>query len=103
MTMAIVETSISPLGTGTTSISSYVAGCHSVLQEEKRIKYQLTPMGTILEGDLDIILEVIRKMHEIPFQKGALRVSTMIKIDDRRDKKATMEQKVRAVEAKLKA
>ncbi len=101
--MAIVETSISPLGTGTTSLSRYVAGCHALLQNEKRIKYQLTPMGTILEGDLDIILEIIRKMHEVPFQEGALRVSTLIKIDDRRDKKASMQQKVKTVEDKLKS
>ena len=99
--MAIVETSISPVGTGSTSLSPYVAGCHAILKDEKRIKYQLNPMGTILEGDLDVILEVIRKMHEIPFQKGALRVSTLIKIDDRRDKTATMEQKVQAVKEKL--
>jgi uncharacterized protein (TIGR00106 family) len=101
--MAIVETSIAPLGTGSTSISRYVADCHSILQGETRIKYQLTPMGTILEGNLDIILEVIRNMHEVPFRRGALRVSTLIKIDDRRDKEATMEQKVKAVAEKLKS
>jgi uncharacterized protein (TIGR00106 family) len=99
--MAIVEASIAPLGTGSTSISKYVAQCHQILENEDRIKYQLTPMGTIFEGDLDVILEVIRKMHEIPFDQGAMRVSTLIKIDDRRDKDASMENKVRAVEEKL--
>jgi len=58
-------------------------------------------MGTIIEGDLPRILEVIVLMHEVPFAKGALRVSTLIKIDDRRDKEATMEGKVQAVEEKL--
>lgn len=100
--MAIVETSIVPLGTGDTSVSRYVADCHTVLKEETRIRYQLTPMGTILEGDLDVILAVIRKMHETPFHKGARRVSTAIKIDDRRDKEASMEQKISSVEEKLK-
>lgn len=100
--MAIVEATIVPLGTGSTSVSKYVASCHEVLKKEKRIKYQLTPMSTILEGDLDVILEVVRKMHEVPFDKGAMRVSTSIKIDDRRDKPGTMDQKLKSVEEKLK-
>ena len=100
--MAIVEVRISPLGIGNTSISKYVAECHKVLREEKDLKYQLTPMATIIEGDLDKILAAIRKMHEVPFREGAGRVSTTIMIDDRRDKEATMEAKIASVEAKLK-
>ncbi|SCY88902.1 MTH1187 family thiamine-binding protein [Alkaliphilus peptidifermentans] len=100
--MAIVEATIVPLGTGDTSISKYVADCHKILKNEKQIKYQLTPMSTIFEGELDVILQVVRKMHEIPFDKGAMRVSTSIKIDDRRDKKGTMEEKIKAVEEKMK-
>lgn len=99
--MAIVEATITPIGTGTTSVSSYVADCHKILENESRIKYQLTPMGTIFEGDMDVILEIIRKMHEVPFDNGAMRVSTLIKIDDRRDKVGTMEQKLKSVETKL--
>lgn len=99
--MAIVEVTIAPLGTATTSISSYVADCHRILMEEKGLKYQLTPMGTIIEGDLALILETIKAMHEVPFEKGAMRVSTAIKIDDRRDKTGTMLQKIKSVEDKL--
>lgn len=99
--MAIVEFTIVPLGTKETSLSKYVADCHKVLESEKNIKYQLTPMGTIVEGDLDLIINIIKKMHEVPFEKGALRVSTSIKIDDRRDKTSTMEGKVESVKKKL--
>lgn len=99
--MAIVEATIVPLGTGSTSVSKYVAQCHEVLNNDKRVKYQLTPMSTIIEGELDIILEIIRKMHEVPFENGAMRVSTSIKIDDRRDKLGTMEQKLKSVEQKM--
>tara|TARA_B100000965_G_scaffold338385_1_gene305566 strand:- start:346 stop:654 length:309 start_codon:yes stop_codon:yes gene_type:complete len=99
--MAIVEFTIVPLGTKDTSLSKYVADCHKVLDDVKNIKYQLTPMGTIVEGDLDVILETIRKMHEVPFKNGALRVSTSIKIDDRRDKISSMEGKVKSVVEKL--
>ncbi len=99
--MAIVEVTIVPLGTGDTSVSKYVAKCHKVLEEQKEINYMLTPMGTIIEGDLDKILQVIRQMHEIPFGQGAKRVSTMIKIDDRRDKDSSMEGKILSVQNKL--
>ncbi len=98
--MAIVEVSIVPLGTNTPSVSQYVAAVLEVL-EENGLKYQLTSMGTIIEGDLDKILEVVRQMHEVPFQKGVKRVVTTIRIDDRRDKQASMEGKVRSVREKL--
>jgi len=100
--LAVVEISIVPLGTGTTSLSPYVAACEKVLQENSEgLKYELTAMGTIIEGDLDKILKLIRKLHEVPFENGALRVSTSIKIDDRRDKQGTIEQKIKSVEDKL--
>ncbi|KJS21511.1 MAG: hypothetical protein VR72_10240 [Clostridiaceae bacterium BRH_c20a] len=96
--MVIAEIVVVPLGTGT-SISNYVAKCHQVL-DESGLKYQLTPMSTVVEGSLDKVLEVVRRMHEVPFIAGAQRVSTSIRIDDRRDKKLTMEGKIKAVEEK---
>lgn len=98
--MAIVFVSVAPLGTATTSLSRYVAGVERILRESG-LKHQLTAMGTIIEGDLDAVLPVLRRMHEAPFAEGAMRVSTQIKIDDRRDKAGTMEGKVRSVEEKL--
>jgi uncharacterized protein YqgV (UPF0045/DUF77 family) len=41
------------------------------------------------------------KMHEVPFKKGAPRVLTTLRIDDRRDKKGTIEGKKKAVQSKL--
>lgn len=99
--MAIVEVTIAPMGTGTPSISQYVAACHKVLEKAQDLKYQLTPMSTIIEGDLDRILAVIRQMHEVPFGAGAQRVSTLLRIDDRRDKELTMAGKIKAVTDKL--
>lgn len=98
--MAVVFLSITPLGTGTPSVSRYVAGVERILRESG-LKNQLTAMGTIIEGDLDEILKVIRRMHEHPFTQGAVRVSTFVKIDDRRDKEHTIEGKMRSVEEKL--
>ena len=100
--MAIVDFVIVPLGTGSTSLSKYVAGCHKVLEDYPDLKWQLNPSSTTVEGDLHTIMEVILKMHEVPYTEGALRVSTSIKIDDRRDKNASMSQKVKSVQDKLK-
>jgi uncharacterized protein (TIGR00106 family) len=99
--MAIVELTIVPIGSETASVSKYVAACHKVLEEFDTLKYQLTPMSTCIEGDLCLIFEAVAKMHEVPFSEGAQRVSTSIKIDDRRDKVSTMAGKMRAVEEKL--
>ncbi|WFD11002.1 MTH1187 family thiamine-binding protein [Tepidibacter hydrothermalis] len=100
--MALVEVTIVPLGSESTSLSSYVADVHKVLEREKGLKHMLTPMGTIIEGDLDLIFSTIKQMHESVFENGAMRVSTSIKIDDRRDKVGSMKQKIESVESKLK-
>ena len=98
--MAVVFLTITPIGTATPSVSRYVAGVERILRESGLVS-QLTAMGTIIEGDLDEILRVVRKMHEHPFTQGAVRVSTLVKIDDRRDKEHTIAGKMRSVEEKL--
>jgi uncharacterized protein (TIGR00106 family) len=98
--MAILEISVVPIGIKDTSLSSYVADCIRILKKEK-VHYELTAMGTNIEGDLRKLISVALKMHQVPFKKGALRVLTTLKIDDRRDKKGTLSGKKRAVESKL--
>ena len=98
--MAIVFVTIAPLGTASSSLSAYVAGVERILRNSG-LRHQLTAMGSIVEGDLDAILRVVRQMHEQPFLAGAVRVSTLIKIDDRRDKAASIDAKIRSVEEKL--
>jgi uncharacterized protein (TIGR00106 family) len=99
--MAIAAVSVVPIGTGSTSVSSYVAGAEKILRDDGRVTYQLGPMFTTIQGDLEACLDVIRKMHESLFDAGALRVSTSIKIDDRRDRQGDMQAKVESVEEKL--
>ena len=99
--MAIIEVSIIPLGTGTTSMSKHVSRAIDVLESQKEVRYQLTPMGTIVEGDLDKAWSIVRQMHECGFDDSVQRVLTTITIDDRRDKISTMEDKVRSVQSKL--
>ena len=98
--MAIVFLTITPLGTATTSVSRYVAGVERLL-DASGLNHELTAKGTIIEGDLDAILSVVRKMHEHPFSQGALRVSTLVKIDDRRDKEHSIASKMRSVREKI--
>jgi uncharacterized protein (TIGR00106 family) len=99
--MAIAEISVVPLGTKTPSVSQYVARAVNVLEQEKDIRYEITAMGTIVEGDLDRILAVAKKMHEGVFGEGVSRVLTTVKIDDRRDKSQGMKEKVDSLKKKL--
>src|SRR3990172_12202420 len=87
--MAILEISVVPIGTGNPSVSTYVADCVRILKK-KKVKYELTSMGTNMEGNLRELIQVAMKMHQTPFKKGALRVLTTIKIDDRKDKVGTL-------------
>jgi uncharacterized protein (TIGR00106 family) len=98
--MAIVAVSISPVGTGT-SVSAHVAAALRVARAQDAVRVELGPMFTTLEGDLDAVLDLIRRMQEAVFAAGAERVSTVIKIDDRRDRPASMVDKVRTVEEAL--
>ncbi len=93
----IAEVKIIPLGTATTSLSRYIAACINTLKQAQDISYRLTAMGTIIHGPLEQVMEVIQKMHEVPFAMGAKRVLTVINIDDRRDKSVTIDSKVEAV------
>lgn len=92
--------SISPVGEGT-SVGRYVAAALRVLQAQDRVRYQVGPMFTTLEGDVDAIFALVRAMQEAVFAEGARRVSTVLKVDDRRDRPATMEDKVASVERRL--
>ena len=99
--MAMVEVSVVPVGTATPSVSGYVARAVRLLRDEHDIKYELTAMGTIIEGDLEQVLALAGKMHLSAFEAGAQRVVTIIKIDERRDKPLSMQGKVEAVQKQL--
>ncbi len=94
--MAVVEVKIVPVGTDSASMSSFVAATYKVVEEEG-LKHQLTPTSTIIEGDLQQVLNVVRRMHQTPFNRGAERVVTNIFIDERKDKPAEMSDMVDTV------
>ncbi len=96
----IAELSIIPVGTKDTGLSRYIAACVEVL-EKRGLVYRLTDMGTIIQGSLKQVLEIVQEMHEVPFRLGVARVVTILKIDDRRDKAQTIGDKVEAVRSLL--
>lgn len=95
----IVEISFIPIGIGT-SLSRYVAKVIKNL-EKSGLKYQLTPMGTIVEGEWEEISELIDYSHKLIFEMGIERIITNIKIDYRLDKKSSMEDKINSVKRKM--
>jgi uncharacterized protein (TIGR00106 family) len=102
--MAIVDVTVIPIGTSSPSVSSYIAEIQNVLkryEQDGKIRFQLTPMNTIIEGELPVLMEVIQAMHEVPFEQGLSRVATNIRIDDRRDVERKMEDKVTQVLNKM--
>ncbi|PLX78172.1 MAG: hypothetical protein C0616_15380 [Desulfuromonas sp.] len=100
--MAIVEISVAPLGTGEGGVSRYVAACVELVKASG-LNYELTPMGTVIEGEIDELFPLLQRMHEAPFGMAAQRVSTLIKLDDRRDGAAhDLKGKVAVVEDRMK-
>ncbi len=101
----LLQINIIPIGKEGASLSAALAEVLKVV-EERNIQYQLGqyqlgPMSTVLEGELDTLLEVAREMHEVCFAQGYPRVVTSIRIDDRRDKDVNMQYKTQTVAAKL--
>jgi len=93
----IAEVTTYPIGKGI-SLSSYVKEAMKVLKASG-LKYQIGPMSTAIEAEtLEELLDVIGKMHNAIGDAGCLRISTAIRIDDRRDKDRVMSDKVKAVE-----
>lgn len=95
----IVEISFVPVGVGT-SLSRYIAIVIKNI-EKSGLKYQLTPMGTIVEGEWNEISNLIDYSHNLIFEMGIERIITNIKIDYRLDKKSSMQDKIDSVKKKM--
>ncbi|MBC7097935.1 MTH1187 family thiamine-binding protein [Candidatus Bipolaricaulota bacterium] len=96
--MIVCEFSVVPLGAGE-SISEQVAKCLKLVRESG-LPYQLTPMGTILEGEWDEVFQLIKRCRD-ELRKGFRRVLITIRVDDREAPPGRLQAKVRSVEEKL--
>ena len=94
----LAEFSITPIGKET-SVSKAVARCLDIV-DRSGLDYRLNPMGTVVEGSFDEVLAVIARCHKAVV-RDAERVSTIIKIDDRKGARGQLEAKVRRVEQVL--
>ncbi len=94
----IVE--ISVISFTSESQSEYVAEVLKILKE-KGIKFELNPMGTVIEIEKFYILsEILEDVVERLEKKGVPRIYFNIKIDWRK-KKGSMEEKVKSVLEKI--
>ena len=92
-----MQIAVIPMATQSTSLSRYIAALQEELQKSGAI-YQLTDMGTIVEGDATHLLQLAARLHELPFAMGLKRVITTIQLDDRRDKGTSLGDKTQSVE-----
>lgn len=95
------ELEVVALGTGDTGMSKHIADAVKAI-EKCGVKYQLTPMGTVLEAaSMDDIFKAVKATHEALVKSGVKRVVTHLTIDDRRDNPKNMAGKIEAVRRKL--
>lgn len=101
--MATADLTVIGLGRSDPSASRYIAAIQRKLGEQERVKFVMHAMGTSLEGETGDILALVGELHAVPFDLGLPRVYTVLKLDERRDKPQTLEDKVASVQARLAA
>lgn len=95
----LVIFTVVPFGEGE-SISPLVA---KIIEEVDKsgLSYKLTSMGTIIEGEWDGVMAVVKKCHKLML-KHSRRVVTTMTIDDRKGARNRLSGKVESVLAKTK-
>jgi uncharacterized protein (TIGR00106 family) len=101
--VATAELTVIGLGRSDPSASAYIAEIQRRLAAQDRVRFEMHAMGTELEGSTEDILAVVGELHRVPFEMGLPRVYSVLKLDERRDKEQTLEDKVRSVEDRLAA
>ncbi|MCR4333240.1 MAG: MTH1187 family thiamine-binding protein [Sulfuricaulis sp.] len=96
--MVLLEFSMSPLDKGV-SLSPYVARSLDIL-DKSGLPYQLTSMGTIVEGEWNEVMALVTACYQ-RMSQDCDRISTLIKIDYRAGKSGRLKSKIEAVEGRL--
>ncbi len=94
----LIEFSIVPIGTGS-SIGDQLAEVLKIV-DESGLPYKVNPMGTVVEGEWDALMKLIKKCH-MSVMKSGERALTTISIDDRKGKPNRLEQKVKSIEKRI--
>ena len=90
---AVAEIQVVPIGVGV-SVRAEVRRAQAIIRESG-LEVQEHSFGTNVEGDLDTILQVIARIHQVLHAEGALRLSTAIKLGTRTDKEPDLASKLR--------
>ncbi len=96
--MVMIEFSMFPLDKGE-SLSPYVARILDVI-DRSGVNYRLNPMGTVLEGEYDEVMQVVRACFK-ELEKDCSRISMTLKMDYRKTNQSRLEQKVEKLETIL--
>jgi len=95
--VATADLTVIALGRADASASRYIAEIQRRLERQDAVRYSLHAMGTSLEGTTANILAIVAELHAVPFELGIPRVYTVLKLDERRDREQTLEDKVESV------
>jgi uncharacterized protein (TIGR00106 family) len=83
--VVIADISVFPLGTGSPSVSQYVAAAVREL-EASGLKCTLGPLGTTVEAETpEEVYAAVARAQATVFELGVGRAYTVIKMDERRD------------------
>jgi uncharacterized protein (TIGR00106 family) len=96
--MALLEFSITPLGLGE-SVGQYVARCVDLI-DKSGLDYRLHAMGTVVEGDVGPLLDLLKKCVEA-LAVDCDRISVSAKLDYRKGHSGALSAKVASVEKRL--
>jgi uncharacterized protein (TIGR00106 family) len=96
--MVLLEFSMTPLDKGE-SVSEYVSRSLEIISQSG-VDYRLNPMSTVLEGEWDEVMGVVKQCYE-KMSSDCKRITCGIKIDYREGKSGRLESKVASVEKKL--
>ena len=89
---ALAEIQVVPIGVGV-SVRKEVMRAHELIKDSGLI-VQLHAYGTNVEGELDLILDTIKKVHEVLHAEGTPRLVTSIKLGTRIDKEPDLASKL---------
>ena len=94
----LVEFSIIPIGIGS-SIGDQLAKVLKII-DVSGLPYKVNPMGTVIEGEWDDIMKLVKKCHRTVMESGERALTTII-IDDRKGKPNRIEEKVKSIERRI--
>jgi uncharacterized protein (TIGR00106 family) len=89
--MVLLEFSMYPTDQGE-SVSDFVKRSLEII-DDSGLDYRLGPMGTTIEGELEQVLEVVRRCHE-RMAKDCNRIACVMKLDWRRGRSGRLQAKV---------